>query len=41
MKHPNPDALKLVYWDEIQKTYQLLSYFFEQVDIIKDGIVSI
>ena len=21
MKHPNPDALKLVYWDEIQKTY--------------------
>ena len=41
MKHPNPDALKLVYWDEIQKTYQLLSYFFEQVDTIKDGIVSI
>jgi len=21
MKHPNPDALKMVYWDEIQKTY--------------------
>jgi hypothetical protein len=41
MKHPNPDALKLVYWDEIQKTYQLLSYFFEQVDIVKDGIVSL
>ena len=41
MKHPNPDALKLVYWDEIQKTYQLLCYFFEQVDTIKDGIVSL
>jgi Ca2+-binding EF-hand superfamily protein len=41
MKHPNPDALKLVYWDEIEKTYQLLSYFFEQVDIVKDGIVSL
>jgi hypothetical protein len=31
----------MVYWDEIQKTYQLLSYFFEQVDIVKDGIVSL
>lgn len=22
--HPNPEALKLVYWDEIQKCYTLL-----------------
>jgi hypothetical protein len=41
MKHPNPDALKLVYWDEIQKCYKLLSYFFEEVDTVKDGIVSL
>ena len=41
MKHPNPEALKLVYWDEIQKCYRLLSYNFEEVDIVKDGIVSL
>jgi hypothetical protein len=41
MKHPNPEALKLVYWDEIQKCYRLLSYAFEEVDTIKDGIVSL
>lgn len=41
MKHPNPEALKLVYWDEIQKCYRLLSYSFEEVDIVKDGIVSL
>ena len=41
MKHPNPDALKLVYWDEIQKTYKLLEYHFNEVDIVKDGVVSL
>lgn len=24
MTHPDPEALKLVYWDEILKTYQIL-----------------
>ena len=28
MKHPNPDALKLIYWDEIIKCYKLLKYHF-------------
>ena len=41
MKNPNPDALKLVYWAEIEKTYKLLSYQFNKVDIIKDGKISI
>ena len=41
MSHPNPDALKLVYWDEIQKCYTLLQYKFNEVDIIKDGLVSL
>lgn len=41
MKNPNPDALKLVYWGEIQKTYKLLSYKFNEVDTIKDGVISI
>lgn len=29
MSHPDPDALKLVYWDEIQKTYKILKFSFE------------
>ena len=41
MKHPDPEALKLVYWDEIQNVYKLLSYKFEEVDTIKDGVVSL
>lgn len=41
MKYPNPEALKLVYWDEIIKCFKLLSYHFEEVDEIKDGIVSL
>ena len=39
--HPNHDALKLVYWGEIDKTYKLLSYKFNEVDTIKDGMISI
>ena len=41
MKHPDPEALKLVYWDEITNVYKLLSYKFEEVDTIKDGVVSL
>ena len=41
MKHPNPDALKLVYWKEIEKCFRLLSYHFEEVDIIRDGLISL
>ena len=41
MTHPDPDGLKLVYWDEIMKTYNILRYSFEERDIIKDGIISI
>jgi hypothetical protein len=40
IKHPDPDALKLVYWKEITKCYKLLSYFFDQVDTVKDGLIS-
>lgn len=28
MKHPDPNSLKLVYWDEIKNVYKLLSYKF-------------
>jgi hypothetical protein len=41
MTAPNPDALKLVYWAEIEKCYKLLSYKFKEVDIIADGLVSL
>ena len=41
MKHPDPEALKLVYWDEIMKTYNILRYSFEEVDDIKDGMISL
>ena len=41
MSHPNPDALKLVYWDEILNCTKLLQYKFEEVDIVKDGVVSL
>jgi hypothetical protein len=41
MKHPDPDALKLVYWDEIENTYALLMYKFNEIDTIKDGVVSL
>ncbi len=41
MKHPEPDALKTVYWEEINNTYKLLSYKFDDADEIKDGIVSL
>ncbi len=38
---PNPEALKIVYWDEIIKCYKLLSYKFKEVDIIEDGMISL
>ena len=41
MKHPDPDALKMVYWKEITNVYKLLSYKFNEVDIVRDGIVSL
>lgn len=34
MTHPDPEALKLVYWDEIMKTYNILLYSFKEVDEI-------
>ena len=39
MKHPDPEALKLVYWDEIKSIYKLLSYKFNAADEIKDGSI--
>lgn len=41
MTHPDPEALKLVYWDEIMKTYKILQFSFEEVDEIKDGMISL
>ena len=41
MNHPDPDALKLVYLDEILKTYNILRYSFEAVDEQKDGMISL
>ena len=41
MSNPNPDALKMVYWDEIMNCYKLLEYKFNEVDTIKDGVVSL
>jgi len=38
---PQPEALKLVYWAEIEKCYKILSYKFNEVDIIKDGMISL
>lgn len=31
----------MVYWEEIKKCYKLLSYQFEAVDTIKDGLISL
>ena len=41
MKHPNPNALKLVYWEEIENTYRLLIHKFNGADADKNGKVSI
>jgi hypothetical protein len=41
MKHPNPNALKLVYWEEIENTYRLLIHKFNSADTDKNGKVSI
>jgi hypothetical protein len=41
MKHPNPNALKLVYWEEIENTYKLLYHKFNTADADKNGKVSI
>lgn len=40
-KTPNPDALKQVYWGEIEKCAKLLSYKFTEADVHKDGILSL
>lgn len=37
----NPEALKTVYWKEIEQCYRILSLSFEEVDAIKDGIISL
>jgi len=41
MSHPDPEALKLVYWGEIMKTFKILKYRFEECDTIEDGIISL
>lgn len=41
MSHPDPDALKLVFWDEIMKTYEILKYKFKESDTIEDEIISL
>ena len=41
LTHPDPEALKLVYWDEIKSIYRLLSYKFNKVDTVKDGSISL
>lgn len=41
MTQTDPDALKVVYWAEIDKCYKLLSYKFSEVDITKDGMISL
>lgn len=41
LTHPDPEALKMVYWDDIKNVYKLLSYKFNKVDTIKDGSVSL
>lgn len=41
VEHPDPEALKLVYWEDIMNIYKLLSYKFNEVDIIRDGIISL
>lgn len=41
MSAPDPDSLKLVYWDEINKVNTLLSYKFKEVDAITDGMISL
>ena len=41
MKHPDPEALKMIYWSEIANTYGLLRYRFEGADEVKDGVISL
>jgi len=41
ISQPDPDALRLVLWDEIKKCYKLLSYKFEAADLIADGLISL
>jgi len=41
MSHPDPDALKMVYWGEIMKTNEILKYRFEEAEVIEDGIISL
>ena len=41
LKHPDPDSLKLVLWEEIEKTYSIIKIKFEEADLIKDGMISL
>jgi len=41
VKHPDPEALKLVFWFEILNIYKLLSYKFNEIDKAKEGIVTL
>ena len=41
VKHPDPEALKLVFYDEILNIYKLLSYKFNEIDSKKEGIVTL
>ena len=41
VKHPDPEALKLVFWDEIMNIFKLLSYKFHEADSKKEGIVAL
>jgi len=43
MKNENahPEALKIVYWHEIEKCFKLLSYKFKEADVDKNGIISL
>lgn len=41
LSHPDPEALKLVYWKEIEKVSTLLNYKFNEVDTVSDGVISL
>lgn len=41
MDQQDPDALKVIFWSEIEKCYKLLSYKFKEVDTIEDGMISL
>ena len=41
VRHPDPDALKLVYWDEILNIFKLLCYKFNEIDSQREDIVTL